>query len=637
MKLKEYVPFFCLLNFLFSFAALADTIDSPRDQTDIFHSRNLSQSEYMELLREYKDKGYRPIDVEIMGGAKERTYALIMRKNIRNHQWAIHTSLKSDQFGEKWSEYRNKGYRLIDQESYTMGRFRKTQFYAGIWIKNKKDYDWSSNRNMTSSRYSERLRDYRDERNLMPIDLEAYERNGDINWSGVWVENKDNLRWVVRRNIPLADFGEHYQKYLKKGYRLYDTNSYMNGRKQYFATIWIKDNKDGNPRWHGRRNMSERSFSNWKNTFHDRGYRLEDIEFYETRNGKRFAGVWVEDKPERLDWPHINDTKDAANNWLDDEDNFAVGMSVAVGHKGQIKFARGFGKQSKYHNYKSHGRTIYRTASIAKAVSGTMGFYLQDRGYLSLSDDIQDHVPLLPSKHNYTVGDTLTNRSMVRHYFDEDDDQSEPDVFGEEHFSRARTAVHYFKDDDLVTGRYQYSTHAYTIFAAAAERATGVRFCDILQRGISKPHGLSSLGCEDQSKDNFYDFDRAQVYVSDGDVATRGDLSWKYAGGGMESSVVDLTKFGMLVHEGEIISKSDVNTMTMQPDNARNYGYGWDHGYDPAVKASWYGKGGRQRGARSYIRVYPTHDLVISVMTNTWNKAGFTGVASKIAQEVLNK
>ncbi len=637
MSFKKCMWCCWVLSAFASFSLMADTLDSPREQTDLVSFREMSPSEYNEVLSKYKDKGYRPIDVEILGDSSERTYALVMRKNTDGRAWAIHTKLTSDQFNERWQDYRERGFRLIDQESYTKGRFRKTQYYAGIWVQNRENYDWASNRNMTSSRYSERLRDYRDQRNLMPIDVDAYEINGSIYWSGVWVENKDNLQWSVRRNIALSDFGDHFQEFRNRGYRLLDTNSYMKGGNQYFATIWVNDRRNGNPRWLARRNMTERSFYNWNNRFTDRGYRLEDLEVYETGSGVRYAGVWVEDKSARLDWPNRSSTIREVNNWLRDEENFAVGMSVAVVHEGEFKFVQGFGKQNKQQNADAHGGTIYRTASIAKAISGTLGFLLQDRGFLDLDAHIRTLVPSLPTKHDYTVGDTLTNRSMVRHYFDSDDDQSEPSQFGQTQFNRARPAVDLFQNDDLESGRYNYSTHAYTIFAAAAERATRLSFCNMINLSISRPHNLPTMGCENQASSNFENFDRAQIYNTSGNPVSRDNLSWKYAGGGMESSVVDLARFGKLLNAGKILSEDDVRTMTRRPDNARNYGYGWDHGYDSDARASWYGKGGRQRGSRSYIRVYPDHDLVIAVMINNRNGDGFRDLTSEIAQNVLGR
>jgi hypothetical protein len=203
-------------------------------------------------------------------------------------------------------------------------------------------------------------------------------------------------------------------------------------------------------------------------------------------------------------------------------------------------------------------------------------------------------------------------------------------------------------NDPFVSDSYKYSTPAYTVFAAAVEAKTGKSFCSLLLDEISNPNGLSTLRCEDRSTPKY---DRSEVYFvdSNGDLQTwtPDNLSWKYAGGGMEASAYDLMRFGVKLEKQELFSadtvtcwfgaagvqRSPYDCMLTKPDNASDYGYGWNlngshDGY------GYYAKSGGQLGSRAYLRVYPNEKLVIASMGNTKGD-GEQDLATEIARIIL--
>jgi CubicO group peptidase (beta-lactamase class C family) len=165
-----------------------------------------------------------------------------------------------------------------------------------------------------------------------------------------------------------------------------------------------------------------------------------------------------------------------------------------------------------------------------------------------------------------------------------------------------------------VGGQYSYSTHAYTLVGAALEEATGKNIGQLFRDEITTPYGLSSLRPEDLSWNNP---ERARIYSWDGsenDELAFDNVSWKVLGGGLESSVYDLTRFGMrLVDEG-IVSAAGMDTLFTRPDALRNYGLGWATGTESGElrvnhNGSW-------TGASSFIQLYPDQDIVIVVLGN---------------------
>jgi hypothetical protein len=94
--------------------------------------------------------------------------------------------------------------------------------------------------------------------------------------------------------------------------------------------------------------------------------------------------------------------------------------------------------------------------------------------------------------------------------------------------------------------------------------------------------------------------ERAAIYKKDANnknvLSNRDNLSWKYPGGGLESSSVDLARFGMKILDGSFLSTQALNEL------------GWQGGVRSFT--------GSQNGADSNLRLYPNNKLVIAILSN---------------------
>lgn len=604
----------------------ADTLDQPEGPLEWGSWRNLSTSAYDKKLNSYKAKGYRPIDVEIRGGNK-RLYSLIMRKDKRNPPWAIHTQLSHEAFSKKWNEYKNKGYRPIDLESYT---FKRKQYYAGIWIKDSIK-SWASYRNLTSDQFHQKFVQNK-EKGRFPIDVDGYVVKGKLRFSGIFVKNTDNIAWSIKRNIKQKDFSNHFKTMSGKGYRLYDTNAYKYKSQVYFAAIWVKPRKS--MKWAARRDMNGDAFHSYWAKYRDAGYRLEDIEVYSGKGGTRYAGAWIENNKTRTRWKHKNTVNNLVDEYL--EANPAKGFSLVIYQDGKYRFMKGWGRTSTNKNKHAHARTLYRLASVSKAVTGTLGHILQRKNILELDSPIRDYISALPSKHDYDLEQLLSIRSGVCHYDDNCNgyDGTKIDLSDKNSMWKA---VQKFDDKDLSAdiGDIYYSTHGYTIAANAYERETDRSFNSLLETYINKPLGIDIV-CEDLKRKRS---ERSQVFNGSlKKVSSPGNIKWKCGGGGMEASVYDVARFGVALERNRLLSNSQKLDMITPPDGQlrsnKRYADGWaifPKTNNAAV--TWYAKAGDQTGGRNYLRVYPDSDLVIALGANT-RGSGYTTLVSDIVDAI---
>jgi CubicO group peptidase (beta-lactamase class C family) len=330
---------------------------------------------------------------------------------------------------------------------------------------------------------------------------------------------------------------------------------------------------------------------------------LIDYEVYPSGSGYLYAGIWRQNS-ERPNWP-LKDTVDALG--LIETALYGIpGMSIAITQNGEIVYLKGFGYADLDDDVIAHSRTLFRLASVSKAVAGVLSLELQEESLLDITDPSSDHIPGLPDHHTHTIEQTISNRSGIGHY------DTYPDIEGS--FDTAFAPTILLWGTPLVANpgsMYIYSTHAYTFLGASLEGAVGDPIGVIYDDNLRTPFNLDTLNLEDRSVPNKF---RATLYDTDNDEVEADDISWKVLGGGLESSAYDLLRFGMLVQGGSILNQASLDLMWTPPDNLSNYTLGWNTGTHKG--AFVVAKDGAQLGARSYLRIYPDDGIVIAILTN---------------------
>lgn len=577
---------------------------SYRDQTDgqfaaVFDARKRAGDMVIDL------------DVDEIGG--QYRVGAIFRPNPDGRGWESRRDLTSDQFGTIWQRNADRGYRLAGFESYRIG---SQQRYAGHWVENREGLAWASTRDRTSAQFSAKFDEY-ERAGMMPIDVDGYATSNGLRYASVWVANPDGLDWRLRRDMTSEQYEQYFAEYRDAGFRVHTIESYRDGGVQRYAAIWI-ENADRRG-WFAYRDMDATGFGNRWNQLRDMGFRLDDYEKYDTANGPRYAGVWRQNDG-RFDWQLRTQVDAMVEQHLDEFD--VPGMSVAITHQGEIVYQRGFGHQDVDAGVWMHGNTINRLASVSKAVTGVLAYdLLGDHPEASLDDDVRDHLPWLPAHHDYTLEQTLMNRSCVQHY---------PEPFEStwtEHYATAADAVDEFMGQPLGCnpGSYRYSTAASSVACAVFEELEGRPIDEILDDRLADAFGMPTLGADDPT-----DTAHTKVYSSvDNSEFDPDDQSWKTCGGGMQASAHDMAEFGMKLLDGTILTDAEREEMWTP---IGKYAAGWDVGVAPGGERI-IGKAGANNGSNVYWRILPDDDMTIIVMSN--RKAG--GHSSRLLSKAIGE
>jgi CubicO group peptidase (beta-lactamase class C family) len=157
-------------------------------------------------------------------------------------------------------------------------------------------------------------------------------------------------------------------------------------------------------------------------------------------------------------------------------------------------------------------------------------------------------------------------------------------------------------------GEYLYSTYASNAPTAVFEGLEGKSFDQIALEDLTVPFGLTTLRTENLAGS----LDRATLYKTNNDEYGGDDTTNKWGGGGFVSSSRDLTRFGMGILDGTILTEDQREEMW---DPIGSYAMGWDVGTsDDGSRVV--GKAGGQPGSNAYLRIYPDDGIVISVLSN---------------------
>ncbi|MBD1847715.1 serine hydrolase [Cyanobacteria bacterium FACHB-63] len=589
-----------LLGLAFPLASktLASPIDDPNniDWTSI---RGYDSKEFNEYFNKQKAEGFRVVDLEVDEINGKANYSAIFQKNTDQRAWASLRDLSDEEFSQRWNEFKDKGYRLIDQEAYTLNGKR---LYAGVWEENKGNLGWVSYRNVDGEEFGKRFKQYSDQGFRM-IDTEAYSSGGKTLYSAIWIKNTDNVNWVALRDMSGSAYAERFKSLSEQGYRQLDFESYVRDGEQQYAAIWVKNNGGA---WVSRHNMTATQYANLWKTYADEGYRLVDFEAYETPQGTRYAGIWRQNG-EKLSWKPKKAVDDVISDY---QKQFNIpGISVAIAQNGKLVYARGFGYTDIEQQKAAHSGTVYRTASVAKLITRALTLRLEDQNVLSIDKPTRTYVSILPQQHTHTVRQLLEHKSGIRHYRGSKRENCEvPNNpawrdSSNTQYATSTQATELFRDDPLMFSpgaKTCYSTHAYTVVGAAIEGASKKSFASIFDREITQGLGLSTLRPEMISQANS---ERATLYrdktssAAENVPAARDNISWKTGGGGLETSSVDLARFGMKLLPGQsFLSKKSHDDL-------------W--GGRKTIQHS-----GAQNGANSYLRIHSEKGTVIAVLSN---------------------
>jgi CubicO group peptidase (beta-lactamase class C family) len=254
---------------------------------------------------------------------------------------------------------------------------------------------------------------------------------------------------------------------------------------------------------------------------------------------------------------------------------------------------------------------VFNIGSVAKQFTAAAILRLEELGKLRTSDPIGSVLPdVPPDKREITIHQLLSHQGGFRHSMSDLSRTPERDA-----------AVRELLASELIhePGRFSYSNVGYALLAAIVDRLSGNGYEAFLREQFWLPLGMTRTGMV------LPDWSSAQIADGlefMGSVSAQVDEEWSSTGttwlsrgaGGMNSTMIDLTRWAEALRTGAILS--DVSRRKLFWPHARMntrrvsyYGYGWaiDFAADGSCVVGHNGGGGIHYDV---LTIFPQHRVV---------------------------
>lgn len=351
--------------------------------------------------------------------------------------------------------------------------------------------------------------------------------------------------------------------------------------------------------------------------------------------------------------------------WVESER--IVGVTATVLRGGESVYRRAAGFADREARRPASEDTIYRLASMTKAIVSATALALVDAGKLSLDDRVADWLPYF-TPHledgrtpDITIHHLMTHTSGLSYAFLEPPESAyhrevipagldDTGVTLDEAMRRIASAPVVFEPG--TEWRYSVSSD---VLGAVVERASGTALPEAIARYVTGPLGMTDTAfvAADPARlaAPYKDGAGAAVRMSsEGDTVPIGESgvpfaparatdpdAWPSGGGGMSGTAADFLRFLEAIRTGgsPILSPTSAKLFaTHQIGDLRAWteGEGWGHGLgaavllDPGAAATPQNSGTWQWGGvlGTHWFVDPAEDLAVVVLTNT-SVAGVIG------------
>jgi CubicO group peptidase (beta-lactamase class C family) len=300
-----------------------------------------------------------------------------------------------------------------------------------------------------------------------------------------------------------------------------------------------------------------------------------------------------------------------------------VGVAVGVLQDNKIVYLKGYGQADRERNLPVTTRTVFNWASNSKPILALLIMLLFGDGLLDPDDDIHKHVPDYPkTKEVVKIRHLLCHMSGIPHYGkgvvpQKKKTHPDPLVFLDPVVALDRFSLSplQFTPGDKV----QYSSHAYILLSAVAQRAGKQSFYDQVQARITRPLGMSSFQMDLPFKDQP---DWATGYNKDKEgkieKAPVVDHFWKHGGGAYKSNIADFAKWAeaLLTRKLHTRKLEDVMWQPQATNNGSKTTWGLGFVVEKQNGRLKISHGGKQEETTTRLVIYPEDGHGVVVMCN---------------------
>jgi D-alanyl-D-alanine carboxypeptidase len=254
----------------------------------------------------------------------------------------------------------------------------------------------------------------------------------------------------------------------------------------------------------------------------------------------------------------------------------APGMAVLVARGEQVLYRGACGRASLGLDVPLSPDHVFRIGSVTKQFAAAAVLKLAEDGRLSLDDPLTRFVPGYPGGEAITVRMLLDHTSGIRSYTDIPEIMSGTGIMRE--LSTAEL-VATFRDEkpDFAPGQdWRYNNSGYVLVGAVIEAASGQPWHAYLEDTFFKPLGMAQTRYGNEADAVIPG--HVGGYTRNGERWARArylSMTQPHAAGALVSTVDDLHRWNLALHEGRILARASHAAMTTPAGKAAEHDYGF--------------------------------------------------------------
>ena len=316
----------------------------------------------------YNDDGYRP--VRLTGYMDDGNVRFATKWVKLGGKFTSRFGLTGDQFDARFNQLKAT-HRIVDVSAYNTPDGPR---YADIWLENKEGIKWQVKRRTPQGQMNALKADMKSH-GFAPTRVEGYTLDGSIHFASVWTEVGRGCQWDLEFNLSSGDY-QVLADANAEDTRLIHVDSYHDGSIARYAGIWWDQAGPTLSASHGgqwytfQRNLNNRSCE---------GYAIDNFYADEAPSGWNYlGGIWSYRGP-----PNVTDTSSLQTR-VDHHINCADGRAGAA----IVNVTTG-------ETVMSHADQMFGTASSIKAFVLFALLRKADEEGLNLNTETINDVPII--------------------------------------------------------------------------------------------------------------------------------------------------------------------------------------------------------------------------------------------------
>lgn len=294
------------------------------------------------------------------------------------------------------------------------------------------------------------------------------------------------------------------------------------------------------------------------------------------------------------------------------------GLSIAVVHRDELLFARGYGEASIEYGVAAAPDTVYPISSVSKIFAGLVAVRLAAAGRLDLDASIAEFLPgVPPDKQGITPRHLLRHTHGLDDFYRSDDFQRESGHTIEDSATADLIRWSLDRPPKFAPGEdWSYSLAGYVMLGYLLEKLTGETYAALVGRLVLEPLGMEvEFGGSDVviSGRNPVLYELREDAVI-GHVVNFSDRVWP--AGGANTSATELAKLFIALDDEQFLSvpeKQELWAGVQLPDGRdSHYALGW-FSYVTSQDRRVVGHEG---GGASWVIYYPERRLAVIALSN---------------------